>query len=366
MRPVKNKKTNMKPIAILTALLFTFMGAVVVASITGANPYLCFAFLLLAGLLPTPKGVALMPLQKEIWQNDILGNLFKDNAFAQQGTYNADQFVLSGKVVHIPVAGAPAVIAKNLTSFPQTAVKRADSELVYSLDTLYALPRQIERIEQYELSYDKRQSVVGEDTSALIQNAMDSLLYRWAPAAANVIETSGADSNADLLASATGTRKLFTKVVFGTIVKKLSNANLGNMRKIAVLTANHYYQLLESFTDAEKTDFGRVVDLSTGRIGTYLGVEVYMRSTVLRYRKVSSVWTVVDEQDAGFVAGAGDSAASLFWADNCVERAVGDVHVFDDTNNPLYYGDVFSAQLRIGGRIRRTVGVHAVVEAIGA
>ena len=76
---------------------------------------------------------------------------------------NADPFVLAGAVVHIPVAGNPAVVTKNLNVFPATAVSRADSELTYAIDTYYAAPRRIPKLDTYELSYDKRMSVVGED-----------------------------------------------------------------------------------------------------------------------------------------------------------------------------------------------------------
>ena len=134
----------------------------------------------------------------------------------------------------------------------------------------------------------------------------------------------------------------------------------------ALLTVPHYHQFIESLSEGEKTNFGAVADLKNGIVGTYYGVSVIFRSSVLRYRKVSSVWTVVDEQADDFTAATGDSAASLFYSDVAVERAVGDVVVFDDSGNPLYYGDVFSQYMRIGGRIRRIDGVYAVVDAIGA
>src|SRR5206468_9921711 len=123
--------------------------------------------------------------------------------------------------------------------------------------------------------------------------------------------------------------------------KKLANTNLIG-RKNALLTANHYHQLFESFSEGEKTNFNSFADAKNGIVGRYMGIDIIMRSSVLRYRKVATVWTVVDEQDAAFAAAAGDSAASLFWVDSCVERAKGDIKVFEDNGNPLYYGDVFS------------------------
>jgi hypothetical protein len=359
----------MKIIKAITSLLFMALFSILTASAFSLSASGCavlFGAIVFASFIKMPNGVAFMALQKEIWQNDIVKNLFKDNAFASRAV-NGDSFVLDGKVVHIPVAGSPTQTKKNLTSFPQTAVNRTDSELTYALDTYYALPRQIQDIEKYELSYDKRQSVVGEDEQQLIQDAMDGLLIRWAPAAANVIETTGADSAADLIdGTATGTRKVFTKDSFKLIAKKLANANLNMQRCTALLTANHYHQLFESFSEGEKTNFNSFADASRGVVGRFMGIEILMRSSVLRYRKVSGVWVPQDTQADAFAAGTGDSAASLFYVDSCVERAVGEIKVFEDNGNPLYYGDVFSAYIRLGGRIRKSAGVHAVVEAIGA
>ena len=348
-----------------TSLLFIALMAVFISSLFSLNVYATGTVLLsVAAFVPMPSGVLSMALQKEIWQKDIVDNLYKDNAFAMRA-FNADSFVLAGKVVHIPVAGAPTVIKKNLTSFPQTAVNRTDAELTYALDTYYALPRQIQNIEKYELSYNKRQSVAGEDQKKLIQDSMEGLIYRWSPSSANVIETAGGASSADLIdGTATGSRKTFTRAAFKDAAKRFANANLNNGLLTALLTANHYYQFFESLSEAERTDVGRVADMATGKVGRYMGFDIFMRSSVARYRKVSGVWTVVDEQADDFAAGTDDSAASLFYVDFAVERAKGDEQVFDDNGNPLYYGDVFSANMRLGGRIRRSAGVYAVVEAI--
>jgi hypothetical protein len=52
-----------------------------------------------------------MAIQKEIWQDHIAGNLFKNNEFLLAST-DAGQYVLQGKVVHIPQAGALATVAE--------------------------------------------------------------------------------------------------------------------------------------------------------------------------------------------------------------------------------------------------------------
>lgn len=350
--------------SLITSLLFLAAMSIGIALVTEFSPAVVFTVLLVLSILvPMPKGVAMMALQKEIWSNDIIGNLFKDNQFANRSV-NHDTFVMNGKVVHLPVAGVPAQTKKNLTSFPQTAVNRADTELTYALDTYYSLPRQIQEIEKYELSYDKRMSVVGEDQRKLIEEAMNGLLIRWSPGSSGVIETTGGNTSSDLIdTTATGQRKVFTKAEFKTVAKLFATRN-ENDRPVALLTAAHYHQFFDSLSDAEKTNFNSVADLANGIVGRYMGIDIMMRSSVLRYRKVAGIWTPIDTQDDAFEAGEGDSAASLFWTQSAVCRARGDVKVFEDNGNPLYYGDVFSALIRLGGRIRRNTGVVAVVEAV--
>lgn len=362
----------MKSVRFFTSLLYAALMSLVLAAITGISPVALFTGLLIIGsVIRMPKGSLFMAVTVEIWTKDIIDNLFKNNQFAERA-FSADQYVVNGKIVHIPVAGAPSRSIKNNTVFPITAVKRTDDDVLYAIDTYYQSPKFVERIEQYELSYDKRQSIVGEQQSQLIQDAMDGLLYRWSftgknmDTPGNYVLTTGAASAADILTGATGTRKTLNTEVFGIVKKKMDNANIPSEGRVALLTANHYQQFIDSLSDSAQTNFYRFADMTRGVIGQYLGFEVLMRSTVQRWRNTAGAWAPVDEQDAAFAAGANDSAASLFYHNYSVERARGDVNVFDNANRPEYYGDVFSMNMRLGGRVRRAAGVYSVIEDIGA
>lgn len=306
-----------------------------------------------------------MALNKEIWTADIIENLYKDNSFAQR-CVNRDEHVLAGTVVHTPVAGNPAGVKKNLSSFPATATTRADQDGTYALDAIYSLPRRIPNLDKYELSYDKRQSVIGEDTQNLIQKAHDNLLYRWSPTGATatpqIIELSGADSGEDLLTGATGLRSTFTKADLKKAVKAMAKNEFGAFRKVALLTAAHYHQLFDSLSDAEKHMFNNVADAKEGVIARYMGVDIMMRTSVGIYEKAGAVFNAADTLDDAFAPKTGHLSASLIWAENAVERALGTVDVFDNPGEALYYGDVFSAMMYFGGRIRRAKGVFALVE----
>lgn len=345
----------------IVALLFVACMSLLISSLFDFNPLITFGGAALGSAL-LPKGVAFMAVTKEIWTKDIIDNLFKNNDWAFRA-FNADMYVLAGKVVHIPVAGAPSEVKKNLSVFPQSAIKRADSEITYPIDTFYTIPRHIEEIEKYELSYNKRQSAVGEDQQFLIQVAMDSLLYRWAPLVGNTILTDGAATLATA-SGGTGNRKAFTKSSFGNIKKKMDKVNILDAGRIALLTADHYNDFFSSLSEPEKTDVGRVADLKTGKVGAYLGFDIYMRSSVLRYRGANGAFVVVDEADPAFAGSnqTADRSASIFYQEQTVERARGEVKMFDTPNQASYYGDIFSFILRLGGRIRRDIGVYAVVE----
>jgi hypothetical protein len=58
----------------------------------------------------------------------------------------------------------------------------------------------------------------------------------------------------------------------------------------------------------------------------------------------------------------------MCWQKEAVARALGERKFFDKTDDPEYYGDVYSALLRAGGRRRRTgdEGVIAIIQDVAA
>ena len=65
---------------------------------------------------------------------------------------------------------------------------------------------------------------------------------------------------------------------------------------------------------------------------------------------------------------ANELAVGLAWQKDCVSRAIGEKKMFDDTNNPVYYGDLYSFLLRTGGSPRRYdgKGIVAIIESMSA
>lgn len=106
--------------------------------------------------------------------------------------------------------------------------------------------------------------------------------------------------------------------------------------------------------------FQNSADVQRGVLGNLYGFDIMKRSTVLRINASSKAiikWSASGD--------AGELAAALAWQEQSVSRALGEVHMFDSTDNPLYYGDIYSFLLRTGGAVRRydKKGVYLLAEA---
>lgn len=345
----------------LSAFLFNMVAATLLLAVVGLPVIAAPAVAVITGLLPTGGGL-MMAIQKEIWQKDIVSNLFADNTFLSKA-FNADQYVLAGKVVHIPQAGTPAAVVKNRTDLPAVAVKRTDTEVSYSLDEYTTTPHTVSITEQIEASYDKRQSIIGEDKEALLETVSEEMIDAWSPAAAAsatcFLRTTG-DAVEAHLPSATSYRMALTVKDVAAAAFKMNTLKIPKTDRYALIDSWMYKQLLDDMTEADQRAFHGQADVAKGTIGKLHGFEIYERSSVTRYTNASppvhKAW--------GAAGAATDNAAALFWQKNSVERALGEVVAFDNPKDATYYGDVLSFLVRAGGRIRRAdnKGVIAMIQ----
>ena len=104
-------------------------------------------------------------------------------------------------------------------------------------------------------------------------------------------------------------------------------------------------------------------DQQKGILGNLYGFNIMKRSRVLRLNNGTKKVLSWDKQDT-----ADELAAALAWHENSVSRAMGEVKMFDSTDNPLYYGDIYSFLLRTGGCVRRydKKGVYLLAESLTA
>lgn len=298
----------------------------------------------------------------EIWVKYIMERLWKDNQFVQKA-YNDDQYVVGGKIVHIPQPGAKPTVVKNRAVFPATAVRRTDTDILYSIDEYTTDPVHIQDAEKVELSYDKIDSVLGDHIGVLGETAADDLILKWLTGvtAANIVKTTGA-ATAATLPGATGNRLAASHNDIRAVNLKMNVANIAKGERFALLEENMADQVFESLSENQYRGFTQYANAETGILGRLYGFDIMTRSSV----------AVASSADAIKALGAAvvgtDRAASMFWQKNSVARALGEIKLFDNVNDPQYYGDVYSALVRAGGRRRRAddLGVVAMIQAPAA
>lgn len=268
-----------------------------------------------------------MALQKEIWLGAIVDSLFADNSFISKA-YNANQFVTGGKTVHIPNAGDKPQAKVGPITRPQVATEMTDSELTFDIKEFYTTPLYIQDADKYELSYDKRESVVRRQRGALKDAVALEMLKAWTPTdQKRVISTSGA--------TAGKVKGLVRKDVLSAATL-LNKEDIPQEGRYLLLDAMMHEQLLENLTEAQTQAFLSCADPARGIVGKLYGFNVMMRS------------------DTGGTA--------LAWHEDYVCRAQGECEVFAQEKDPLYYGDVLSFLVRAGGSrmSKDSLGVLAI------
>lgn len=297
-----------------------------------------------------------MAIQKEIWVNTIIEGLFADNSFMSKAV-NDNMFV-NGKKVHIPNAGAPSNVEIDRQTVPASVKKRTDVDVEYTLNELTTDPIYIPHAETVELSYDKRNSVISQDRAQIIEDASVQMLYNWSPDSNHFVRTSGTKTVTAYTKDATGNRKALVKDDVLNLMTKFNADNIPQEDRYLLLDAYMYAQLLNDLTEGDQRAFFASANAQKGILGQLFSFNVMQRSQVLRYATGGTLtkWNVSGS--------ATDNAAGLAWHMNSLSRALGEVKMFDDMDNPLYYGDIYSFLVRVGGTIRRNdkKGVYALVQ----
>jgi hypothetical protein len=301
-----------------------------------------------------------MAIQKEIWCNYIVDRLWKENPHLQ-AAYNDDQYVLAGKIVHIPQPGALPLIVKNRASFPASVVRRTDTDIVYTLEEYTTDPTHIVEADKVELSYDKISSVIGDHAGVLAQTIGDDMLIKWALgiAVGNIIRTTGT-SVAVSTAGQTGNRLRMVTNDLKTAKLRMDVANVPMNDRYALIEANMLDQMLSDLTVTQNRDFSSEFDAKEGTIGRLYGFKIMQRSSTIMTNGAATTINSYGQAVTG-----SDNVASICWQKSAVTRALGVVDFFEDVKNPLYYGDIYSALLRMGGRRRRADDLGVIVIAQG-
>jgi hypothetical protein len=312
----------------------------------------------------------LRAVEVEIWGDYIMSNLFKGWSFIKR-SFDASKYVLVGKVVHIPQAGQKPAVVKNRGTLPAVAVKRNDTDVLYALDEYTTDPVIIEDAANVQLSYDKMDDVLGDHTGVLNEACCDNLLIAWAPAtASNILRSTGTLAATNCyMPLATGSRRAYLSTDLKRAMILMNKNKVPKQGRVAVMTEDAWNQIEEELRINNSREFSRYVNASEGTldnakgdsIGRLYGFDIYTTPNTVVYD--NSATPVVKAY--GAIGAAADNDAILCWHERMVERSLGEVKFFGQEQAPLYYGDVYSALVRAGGRKRynNETGVYAIVQA---
>lgn len=302
-----------------------------------------------------------MAIQKEIWAADIAENLFPNNEFIAQAV-NDDMWV-DNKKVHRPNAGVPPEVVKNRTSLPATAVQRVDTDNEYSLDEFTSTPTVIQDIEEIEVNYAKRTSVLANHSQELNKQIANHIAFRWAPSAASAILRTTGDARVANVVGATGNRKM---LLIDDILKAkalMDDMDVPADNRNMLLPAHMYNDLLQKqWANLLSLDKAGKAKLDSGEVLALFGFRIWTRGkkNILSYTNAST--PVVRDPGASALTTA--NAAALIWHPTYVSKAKGAVKVYSDEDKPEWYGSIFSAMVRAGGQkiFSDGTGVIAIVE----
>lgn len=345
--------------AVLTFCAVTYLPqAETVVAISGGMLYTVLLTNLILPVSHLQTGQLNAVTNVAVWNKYIIEKFRKTNDFLFKSK-DESAYVLGGATVYIPQAGNDPTIEVNVTTLPGVAAVREDSDVNYVLDYFRTVPTAVPWAELQTISYNKIDSVIGGHMRSMAEKVADAILIKWCPAAVTQIATTGANVNP--VTGQTGTRKGFDQADLVNAMIQMNRDNVPKQGRVALIDDYMYAGFYNTLTATQFNSFHQYANNETGQVGRLHGFDIYTRSSVLQFASGGTVPEVLDS-----ALGATDNLASLCWQMDCVAHAIGETKLFTDENDPLYYGNLYSAIVRAGGRSTRTdkKGVIAIVQAV--
>lgn len=306
-----------------------------------------------------------MALQQEVWAKDIQDNFYQNNEFLAKSTDHS--MWVNFKTVHIPQVGAASTVEKNRSILPATIGSRTDTDLTYNLNEYTIDPILLTNLEEIQISYNKRSSVMFNIMEALKYTVATQTLYSWAPSGASrIVSTTGSTSTYNLPHStATGSRKMLTLADLSAAKLKLDNDNVPKTGRVLLIPDYMFdIDLLNISNVAQAQAFGSPV-LPNGVVARIMGFDIYTRPDVLCYDNTGTpVIKAINGDGSLTTAATTDQGAGIAYHPSFVAKAMGDIKMFYRENDPVYYGNVLSGLMMHGAAKLRTdqKGIVAIVQ----
>ena len=215
-----------------------------------------------------------MALIKEVWVSDIQ-NALNQNADFLPYSVDHSAYVAFG-TVHIPQSGSNPTVVVAPSSFPLTISERTDTDRTYSLVQYALQPTLITNIDELQVSYDKRQSVIGQQMTTLAQTIGNYVATSWcASGNDNIILTTGTAAGTALPPSGTGTRKQVALADIAALAAKLDKDNVPRMGRKLLMNVDMFWELF-TISEVVRASYNgfQVNALATGVVAQLFGFNI--------------------------------------------------------------------------------------------
>ncbi len=307
-----------------------------------------------------------MALIKEIWVSDVQEALNRNADFLP---YSVDHsaYIAFG-TVHVPQSGSNPTVVKNPATFPLSINERTDTDRTYSLNQFALEPVLITNLDELQISYDKRQSVLGQQITTLTQRIGDEVAISWsATGASNIVATTGSSVATSLAPGATGTRKAVALADIAALANKLDKDNVPRQNRKLLMSTDMFWELFQ-ISDVIRASYNGFQNqpnvLANGIVAMLYGFEIMMRPVVSVYANSTTV-----PKAFGAATATTDNLACIAFHSTTVARALGSMTpLYDSGSNgngkPEYLGSIFNMEVMLGSAILRAdmKGVAALVQ----
>jgi hypothetical protein len=307
-----------------------------------------------------------MALIKEIWVADVQEALNRNADFLPFSI--DDSAYIAFGTVHIPQSGGNPTVIKNPATFPLTISERTDTDRTYAMNQFALEPTLITNLDELQISYDKRQSVLGQQITTLTQRIGDEVAISWtATGAANLRDTSGTASGSALAPGATGTRKAVTLADIAYLAQKLDLDNAPRGGRKLLMSTGMFWQLME-ISDVLRASYNGFQNqgnvLQTGTVAQLFGFDIMIRPVVSVFAD-----TATSPKAFGAATATTDNLACIAFHTSTVRRALGSMTpLYNSGSNgnglPEYLGSIFNMEVMLGSAIGRAdmKGVATLVQ----
>lgn len=300
---------------------------------------------------------------KTLFSRELQKNLFPDNAFYKLSKLDGG-IEPDVETVDVPQSGGVPSVTVNPTAFPLGISARTDNKKSYSVDYIATNPTVVNDVNELVLSYSKKADVLSDHAMQLNSVIAERIGISWCPSAltaANARQTTGSTNRvANASLGLTGNRKQVALADLAYMQFLFDNDNIPEDGRYALFPASMYNDLitLSSFITYTGSNFQNLLDM--GFVGEIFGFKIMKRSKTVVYSEDATLGNIV-KRAYGASLSATDNEAAIFWHQNYVRRAEGNVKVYINREVAEYQGDVFSAYLRAGGTSGRVDGKGVAV-----